>query len=330
MGGPPPTALVMPLAVAGLVALGGVLLQFGAAAAAAAGFVVLLLGLVASVLAVGLVLSAPARAVVGPPPADLACAVEDVRIPSASGVVLRGWHVAPPRARGAVLLLHGAWSDRTAMLRRARLLSEQGFAVLLFDFQAHGESPGRRITFGDLEALDARAALDFLRGRHPGERLGVVGVSLGGAAALLGSEPLRADALVLESVYPDIVAALGNRLRVGLGPVAGPAVAPLLGRLFLRLLPPLLGIRSESLRPVERIRAVRAPLLVAGGAEDDRTPLAEARALFARAPEPKRFWAVPGAGHVDLEAHDPGAYRQVVVGFLAVYLRPPRIGRAPP
>lgn len=66
---------------------------------------------------------------------------------------------------------------------------------------------------------------------------------------------------------------------------------------------------------------MRAPLLIAGGSEDDRTPLAEARALFARAPEPKRFWAMPGAGHVDLEAHDPEAYREVVGGFLAAHLR---------
>lgn len=300
---------------------GGVLLQFGIAAAAGVA-ALLLFGLMAAVLAVGLLLSAPARGAVGAPPPDLP-GVEDVRIPSASGAVLRGWHVAPPEVHGAVVLLHGAWSDRSAMLRRARLLSGQGFAVLLFDFQAHGESPGRRITFGQLEALDARAALDFMRDRHPHERIGAIGVSLGGVASLLGPEALRVDALVLESVYPDIVAALVNRLRVGLGPLAGPRLAPWLGLLFLRLLPPLLGVRRRSLRPVERVGTVNAPLLVASGAEDDRTPLAEARDLFARAPELKRFWAVPGVGHVDLEMHDPEGYRQVVVDFLAANLRRP-------
>jgi fermentation-respiration switch protein FrsA (DUF1100 family) len=97
--------------------------------------------------------------------------------------------------------------------------------------------------------------------------------------------------------------------------------------LFLRLLPPLLGIRREALRPVERVGAVRAPLLVAAGAEDDRTPLAEARAHFARAPEPKRFWAVPGAGHVDLEAYAPEEYRRHVLAFLAERLRQPGAAR---
>lgn len=316
---------VLPLAGAVAAAFGGVLLRLGVAAAA--GFaVLLLLGLVASVLAVGLLLSAPARAAVGAPPSDLPGTTEDVAIPSASGAALRGWYAAPPQARGGVVLLHGAWSDRSMMLRRARLLSGQGFAVLLFDFQAHGESPGRRITFGKLEALDARAALRFMRERHPAERVGVIGVSLGGAAALLGPEPLDADALVLESVYPDIAGALANRLRVGLGPVLGPAAAPWLGALFLRLLPPLLGVRRQDLRPIARVGAVRAPLLVASGAEDDRTTIAEARELFTRAPGPKRFWAVPGVGHVDLEAHDPEGYRRVVLGFLADTLRRPEAG----
>lgn len=141
MVGPPPAAVAVPPAGAGSVALGGVLIQLGAAAAA--GFALLLLfGLVASVLAVGFMLSAPARTVVGAPPADLPGAVESVLIPSPSGSVLRGWHVEPPRARGAVVLLHGAWSNRASMLRRAWLFAGQGFAVLLLDLQAHGKARG--------------------------------------------------------------------------------------------------------------------------------------------------------------------------------------------
>jgi pimeloyl-ACP methyl ester carboxylesterase len=89
------------------------------------------------------------------------------------------------------------------------LLHAHGFAVLLFDFQAHGESPGRRITFGHLEAMDAAAALDFLEQRLPRERVGAIGASLGGAAAVLADPPLRVDALV----------PLTNRLRAA---AAGP------------------------------------------------------------------------------------------------------------
>jgi len=102
----------------------------------------------------------------------------------------------------------------------------------------------------------------FRAGWAPGERVGALGISLGGAAALLGPAPLDVDALVLESVYPDIDAALANRLRAALGGIVGPVAAPVLAPLFKLLLPPpILGVRPAELQPVDRIGEVRAPVL---------------------------------------------------------------------
>ena len=182
--------------------------------------------------------------------------------------------------------------------------------------QAHGESPGRRITFGRLEGLDAVAAADFVRRHAPGERIGAIGTSLGGAAILLGPETLEVNAIVLESVYPDIDAALAHRLRAGLGRIAGPVLTPLLATAFKLLLPPILGVTPGELRPIDHIAAIRAPILVASGTIDDRTPLTEAQALYDRAPQPKLFWAVQGAAHVDLERFDPSQYWTVILPFL--------------
>jgi uncharacterized protein len=276
-------------------------------------------GMAVSVLAVGLYLASPAHRLIGPPP-DIP-GLQPVEIASGSGSTLQGWLIPGAPGGGAVLLMHGVHSDRRSMIHRAQLLQEQGFAVLLFDFQAHGESPGKYISFGYLEGMDATAAVAFMRRRLPGEGIGVIGVSLGGAAALLGPKPLPVEALVLESVFPDIDAALANRLRAGIGPVLGRVFTPLLTPLFKILLPPVLGVKLEDLRPVDRIGGVTAPVLVASGTADDRTPIAEAHALFDRAPEPKRFWAVPGAGHIDLEAYAPDDYHRIVLPFLAEYLR---------
>jgi uncharacterized protein len=276
---------------------------------------------VGGLCAVGLWAAAPSRSAVTLPPA--LGAAESVRIPSASGSVLRGWFLPGRTGGGAVVLMHGIHSDRSSMVRRAELLHGLGFAVLLFDFQAHGESPGRHVTFGHLEAMDAAAAVDFVRRRLPDERVGAIGASLGGAAAVLGDRPLPVDALVLESVYPDIGSALVNRLRLRLGRWLGPPLSPVIAALLLPLLPPLLDIEAGDLRPIDRIGRVTAPLLVASGTEDARTPIGEARDLFARAPAPKQFWAVPGAAHVDLEAWAPDAYRRTAVAFLIGRLQPP-------
>jgi uncharacterized protein len=267
-----------------------------------------------AVIAAGMFLSRPAQAVIGSPPPELHA--EAVAISSASGATLHGWFIVGPTGGGAVVLMHGVRSNRLSMIRRARLLSTAGFSILLFDFQAHGESTGAGITFGQLEGMDASAAVAFVRHRLPAERVGAIGTSLGGAAALLGPEPLPVDALVLESVYPDIEAATANRIRSALGPILGTVFASALSKLFEWLLPPVLNIDPAKLRPIDHIAQAGVPVLVASGTRDDHTTIAEATALFDRAREPKIFWAVPDAGHVDLESYAPEEYRRHVLPFL--------------
>jgi dienelactone hydrolase len=138
---------------------------------------------------------------VAPHRAQLASAIdglpsESVGFPSASGSELRGWFVPGRPGGGAVLLLHGIRSNRAQMIPRARFLHDAGYAVLLFDFQAEGESTGEHITFGYLESKDAAAARAWLAARLPGEPIGAIGVSLGGAAAVLATPPLELRALV--------------------------------------------------------------------------------------------------------------------------------------
>jgi fermentation-respiration switch protein FrsA (DUF1100 family) len=275
--------------------------------------------LMGAVVAFGFLLSAPARAVIGPAPLDLHA--EPIAIPSTSGAILSGWFVAGRPGTGAVVLMHGFRRNRLSMIERARLLSAAGLSVLLFDFQAHGESTGSRITFGRLESLDARAAVAFMQRRLPGERIGAVGTSLGGAAALLGPGSLPVDALVLESVYPDLVTATANRIRSVLGPVLSVIFEPTLTELFKLLLPVTLNLNLEGLRPIDRIAEVTAPVLVISGTSDAHTRIGEARAMFDRARDPKLFWAVHGAGHVDLEAFAASEYRDHVLPFLIDKLR---------
>jgi pimeloyl-ACP methyl ester carboxylesterase len=265
----------------------------------------------------GCALAGPSHSVVGNPPLGLRA--QAVAFPSGSGSVIRAWFI-PGRARaGAVLLLHGMGSNRTSMLARAEFLQRQGFAVLAPDFRAHGESTGEQVTFGARESLDAAAALGYLQRAAPGERIGVIGVSMGGAATLLGPEPLDVNAVVLESVYPTIRRAVSDRLATWFGPLSG------VGRLFtstaLGLLRRETGVAEAELEPIGRIGRLRAPLLLIAGTDDRYTPLAEAESLFARAPAPKSFWSIEGAGHEDLHAFTPAEYQWRVGGFLSRLLR---------
>jgi fermentation-respiration switch protein FrsA (DUF1100 family) len=274
---------------------------------------VALLGFAAAYVTAG-VASAPAPISIGPSPADLP--MEPVTFASASDSRLSGWFASGWSGRGAVLLLHGVRANRLAMVGRARFLHRHGFAVLLFDFQAHGESPGRNITFGHLEALDARAAFEFLQMRTPGERIGVIGLSQGGAAAIFAGLP--ADAMVLEAVYADFGRAVENRLALWLG-APGRHLAPVL----IWQVRSRLGFDPHVLRPAERIASLRAPLIIVPGDEDRHATLNEAKLLYARARDPKELWTIAGAKHVDFHRYAPAVYERRILEFLAPRLRSP-------
>jgi len=266
----------------------------------------------------GSIAAAPARARIGAPPADLP--VEAITIASASGSRLSGWFIAGAPHGGAVLLMHGVHANRLEMLDRARLLHRAGFAVLLFDFQAHGESTGEAITFGYLESKDARAAFEELRRRAPGERVGVLGLSLGGAAAILSDPPLAADAMVLEAVYGSFAIAVENRVAMHLGAV-GPYVAPVLTTMLLWQVKPRLGFDPDILRPSARIADLHMPLLLIAGDADEHATLAEMKSIYANANDPKELWIIPGARHQDFQRYARAEYERRVVAFLRGHLQ---------
>ena len=228
-------------------------------------------------------------------------------------VQFKGTHGSLLKAQGSArcaLLMHGIRGDRSVMAGRAILLRDAGVTALAIDLQAHGETPGEMITFGYRESRNARHGVEYLRAR--GCRTVVaIGQSLGGAAALLGDGPVAADGIVLESVYPTIEDAVANRLGMRFGAV-GRALAPLL---YLQV-PLRTGVGRSDLRPVDAVRKLRVPVLVAGGTRDLQTPQEETRRLFDAAPGDKTLWLVEGAAHQDLHAFGPAEYRARLLRFI--------------
>ena len=259
-------------------------------------------------------LSRPAVRVIGPPPSDFPAQIVHIDNPPIGPVV--GWLASGQPGRGAVLLLHGVRADRTEMLARARFLNRAGYATLLVDLPAHGESAGERITFGAREAAGVWASIQYLRRLLPGERIGVIGVSLGAASTVLAHPAPVLDAVVLESMYPTIEEAVEDRLAMRLGPL-GTRLAPIL----LWQLPLRTGVRAEDLMPIRDLPGLGAPVLIASGADDKHTTWPETQRLFDAAAEPKEIWRVDGAAHIDLHAFVPAEYERRILRFFAQRLR---------
>jgi uncharacterized protein len=262
----------------------------------------------------GTVLSHSTNRKIGELPADLKG--RNVEFLSGSGANIHGWFIEGNKGKGAIILMHGVRDSRLSLLDRARFLSAAGYSVLLFDFQAHGESIGEQITFGFLESRDAQAAVKFVHENLPNEKIGVIGISLGGAATLLAEPQLEIQAVVLELVYPDINHAIQNRLHHYLNFV-GDAISPL----FIMQLQPRLGLSTDQLRPLTKIGNVKAPKLIVTGSEDKHTLLSESQEMFATAQEPKELWIVNGAQHQDIHRFAKQEYELRILKFFETNLK---------
>lgn len=264
-------------------------------------------------------LAQPHRQHIGAAPPELGAVA--VEIASADGAV-RGWYAPGEPGRGAVLLLHGIRSDRRAMLPRALALQRMGHGVLLMDLPAHGESDGDMLSFGPREGLGVAQALTWLQEQLPAEKVAVIGVSLGGASLLMAELPQSPDAVVLEGVFPTLRAAVDNRVRAVLGPLA--PLARIATPLLLWQMPLRLGLEPNKLRPIDHLASWTLPVMVLGGTEDRYTPPAETRQMAEAANQARRspqpLWLVPGAAHVDLYQFAPQAYEEQVFGFLQAHL----------
>lgn len=225
------------------------------------------------------------------------------------------WYGANSRAAATIILAHPIRSNRLSMISRARFLYGLGYAVLLIDLQAHGESNGDHITFGYRESYDVSAAVQWVRQRSPNHKVAVIGRSLGGAAALLAS-PSGIDAMVLESVYPTIEEATHNRVQQRAGPLAH-----LISPMLLLQLPLRLGIAPSQLRPIDSLPEANCPVLIMSGGLDEHTTQEETERMFAAAESPKELAIFPNAGHVDLHANDQDLYERRVSSFLREHLQ---------
>jgi alpha-beta hydrolase superfamily lysophospholipase len=200
------------------------------------------------------------------------------------------------------------------MLGRIAFLAAAGYRCVAFDHRAHGESGGKRTSFGFHERRDVVAVLDYVRQKWPGQPRAALGVSMGAAAICFAAKQLQGvDALILESCYVDIGSAFANRLKNGF-----PNWYKRLSRGVVWVSERRLGLRLSDLVPANHIGDLApASVLLLTGSEDPHAPPAEARQLYERCRGPCEIWIVPGAGHRDIVETGGSLYRRHILDFLA-------------
>lgn len=255
-----------------------------------------------------------------------AMAYQDVQF-SARGddTVIAAWYIPVTGATRALVLVHGKDSSRTdeffgRFIELAAGLRARGFAVLMIDLRGHGRSSDAFSGFGLTERRDVLGAVDWLRNRgFAPAQVGLLGVSMGGAAALGAmADDSAIGALVTDSVFSDVVDA-ARTIWTRLTRTPGQLIYP-----GLWLARSVSGVDFWSARPVDDLRRIGTrPVLLIQGADDILVPVAQARALHAASPT-SQYWEVAAADHGGSYRAQPAAYVERVAAFFDASLPRPK------
>ncbi|MFL6654621.1 MAG: alpha/beta hydrolase [Sulfurifustis sp.] len=224
-------------------------------------------------------------------PDDIGLAYEDVRFSTADNVALHGWFLpAAGPACATVLFLHGNAENISTHIGSVYWMPRYGFNVFLPDYRGYGESTGVPSLPG-LQA-DIDAAIRYLRSRRDvaADGLVVLGQSLGGASAVYyvahGAERAHVRALIVDSAFSSYRDIAREKL-------AG-------FWLTWPLQSPLAWTIDNDYSPLAAAPHVAPiPLLLIHGDADAIVPVHHSERLYAAAREPKEFWRIEGAGHIE-------------------------------
>ncbi len=246
---------------------------------------------------------------------------EPVTLTSRDGTRLAAWFIAGARPQ-TLLVLHGYTACKDDMLSHAAFLHAAGYSLLLLDLRACGASGGRAVTLGGREQEDVAAALAYLQTRPDvdASQLGILGLSLGGALAILAAAACPAvRAVVAEAPFRSLSSAVRQNFRRY---TRLPSVP--LALLALRLTEWRHQVRAGAVVPEQAVaRLGRCALLLIHAEDDPVIAIADSEAIVHQARGPVEFWRLPSAPHAMAYNVFREAYPARVVAFFDTWLGSP-------
>lgn len=212
---------------------------------------------------------------------------------------IHGWWLPAAQPDANVLLyLHGNASNLSANAEHASRLNRLGFSVLIIDYRGYGKSDGDVPTEQGVY-LDAQTAWNYLTQvrQIPPEKIFIYGHSLGGAIAIqLASQTPQAAGLIVESSFTSMTAVIRRTAAYNIFPIE--------------------LILTQKFDSIDRVPALKMPVLFIHGGQDDDVPTDMSAALYQAAPNPKFLYIVPQAGHSNTASIGGEEYLRVVREFV--------------
>jgi dipeptidyl aminopeptidase/acylaminoacyl peptidase len=199
----------------------------------------------------------------------------------------------PGEAVPAVIILHGAGSQKENHADFARAATAYGFAALTFDNRGHGQTEGD-LDAGVIDDLGALAEMLAERPEIDGGRIAARGSSMGGLMALhLAASSAHVNAVVAICPAAEWMLAQDvQRVADGRPPPPDSALSSM--RIDAQSLLDWLDANDVE-RAVERLGA--KPLMLVHARGDEVVPASNSERLYELAEEPKRLLMLEGGDH---------------------------------
>lgn len=130
---------------------------------------------------------------------------QEIELKTQDGILISGLLILRPQATKTFLICHGFRQSKESYGKLIELFNQENF--FLFDFRAHGESSGDKISFGHNESEDIVVVYDFLKNHEVVKDTDIYPIAFSmGCAALINSifRGCKFKALILDSGFLNI------------------------------------------------------------------------------------------------------------------------------
>lgn len=228
------------------------------------------------------------------------------------GYVIHGDANFVPGSHKFCILLHGHQTTREGALRYSVIFKDLGYSTLIYDERGHGDNVHGNVTMGAQESKDLSEIVDQVLAKcGPSTYLGIQGVSMGAATALLSTQyQQKAKFIVSDCAYARLGDVIVDMLHHFFLP----------GRLLLPFITFFLKIFNHfSIRdcePLSVMGANKIPVLFIHGESDTFVSPKAAHELYEACTAKKKLVTFPNAQHASSITVDRGGYMVAVSSFL--------------
>ncbi|MBD5520327.1 MAG: alpha/beta hydrolase [Lachnospiraceae bacterium] len=242
----------------------------------------------------------------------------EVYITSFDGLKLHAAYFPPindSEVKKAVICFHGytgeGLSNHVAI---ADYFLKQGYAILLPDARAHGESEGEYIGFGCLDRKDALEWIDWLIDKCGKDvKIMLHGTSMGGATVLMTSSldlPDNVKGIVSDCAFTSPKEVFTHVLNNMYHLPAFPAIqgADLINK-------KLAGYGMDECNAKREVQKAKVPILFIHGSADTFVPCSMCDEIYDNCASPKRKLIIEGASHAESYYKDMETYEKALTEF---------------